>query len=110
MNMVHIGSMGMPVLKSRVSVDMGMWLPRWINCCMAMLVMFIMAVSVGVRHPLMNMRVLVPLGDVEPTPTAISAAAPASDAVTGSLSASTAAAAPKNGAVEKYAPVRAAPK
>ena len=78
---------------------------------MRMAMVLVVSMGMSMSHRLMQVLMLVMLGQMQPHAQAPSTApARTSCTVTGSPSAITAATAPMNGAVEKYAPVRAVPR
>lgn len=66
MRVMHVRDMRMLVLQPLMPMDVGMRLPPWIAGRVHMLMVFIMHVGMRVLHRLMNMLVLVMLGQVQP--------------------------------------------
>jgi hypothetical protein len=63
---MHIGNVRVLVLQALMPVAVGMGFARWIVRRMLMLVMLVMDMGVGMLHRIVNMLVLVVLGQVQP--------------------------------------------
>ena len=66
MGMVHVRNVGMHVPHRFVFMKMGMWFAGWIGSGMDVVVVFVMDMRMGVRQHLVNVGVLMPLGQMEP--------------------------------------------
>ena len=105
---VRIVRMAMP--ERLVSVCMGVRLTGRRRRFVDVPVVFVVLMPMLVLHALVNMHVLVPLADVEPDADHHERCCHSSRSVIGSPSTTTPITAPTNGAVEKYALVRPAPR
>lgn len=66
MTVVQIGIVRVPVHQRRMAVPMGMRLARWRVRPMCVLMMLVVMMPVLVLQNLMNMFVIVPLGQMQP--------------------------------------------
>jgi hypothetical protein len=107
--MVHVRDVWVGMLHGFVFVKMGMRLAGRIDDTVGMTMVFIMHVPMRVSHRSMEVLMFMMPRMCSHTPVAISTPAMMSCDVTGSSNAMIAATLPMNGAVEKYALVRAVP-
>jgi hypothetical protein len=98
---MQVGIVRVTVHQALVAVRMAVRLAAVPGEVMFVLMVLIMHVDMSVLDRLVDVPVLVPLGDMEPTPSAISVAATQNSAVVCSPSTARATAAPKKGATEK---------
>ena len=106
---MDVGIMRMAVSQDRVGVRMRVRLPAVPVEVMVVLVVLVMDMTVRMRQERMRMHMLMPLLQVQPHTRSHQGRGRPEKRRGVLAQARTAIAAPMNGAVEKYAPVRAAP-
>jgi hypothetical protein len=67
-NVMHIRRVRMCMFETALLVPMGVRLAQWIFRSMLMLVMLVMDVQVHVRHWIVDVFMLMTLGEVQPKP------------------------------------------
>lgn len=68
MGMMHVRNVSVDMLEAVMPMTMGVWLSRRIICCMSVLMMIVVAVSVGMFRRLMFVLMLMVFREMEPSP------------------------------------------